>query len=76
MNDGPALPASWSVECAIPLTFIGLRVLAGKNKHGLVAAVVGGSVAVAAIGLPYHLGLLVGTASGIAAGMASEGWLE
>lgn len=73
---GTAIPASWSLEFAIPLTFIALLVLAVKNRPGLVAAIVGGSVAVAAIGLPYHLGLLVGTASGIAAGMASQGWLE
>jgi len=73
---GAAIPASWSLEFAIPLTFIALLVLAVKDKPGLVAAVIGGSVAVAAVGLPYHLGLLVGTASGIAAGMTAEGWLE
>lgn len=73
---GAAIPESWSLEFAIPLTFMALLVLAVKDKPGLVAAVVGGSVAVATIGLPYHLGLLVGTASGISAGMVSERWFK
>lgn len=73
---GTAIPESWSLEFAIPLTFIALLVLAVKDKPGLVAAVVGGVVAVAALALPYHLGLVVGTVSGIAAGMLSERWLQ
>jgi predicted branched-subunit amino acid permease len=73
---GAAIPESWSLEFAIPLTFMALLVLAVKDKPGLVAAVVGGSVAVATIGLPFHLGLLVGTVSGISAGIVSERWFE
>jgi predicted branched-subunit amino acid permease len=73
---GAAIPESWSLEFAIPLTFMALLVLAVNDKPGLLAAAVGGGIAVAAIGLPYHLGLAVGTASGIAAGMVSERWLE
>lgn len=69
---GSAIPSSWSLEFAIPLTFMALLVLAVKDKPGLLAAIVGGGVAVGAIALPYHLGLLVGTAAGIAAGMLSE----
>jgi len=71
---GASIPSSWSLEFAIPLTFMALLVLAIRDKPGLVAAVVGGLVAVAAVGLPYHLGLLVGTSAGVAAGMASERW--
>jgi len=69
---GAAIPESWSLEFAIPLTFMALLVLAVKDKPGLLAAVVGGSVAVAAVGLPYHLGLPLGTAAGIATGMLAE----
>ncbi len=69
---GAAIPESWSLEFAIPLTFMALLVLAVKDKPGLLAAVVGGSVAVAAVGLPYHLGLPLGTAAGIATGMLTE----
>jgi predicted branched-subunit amino acid permease len=73
---GAAIPESWSLEFAVPLTFMALLVLAVKDKPGLVAAVVGGSVAVAAIDLPYHLGLPVGTVAGISAGIVSERWFE
>lgn len=73
---GAAIPSSWSLEFAIPLTFMALLVLAVKNRPGLVAAVVGGIVAVAGAGLPYHLGLPIGTVFGIAAGMLAEGRLE
>lgn len=69
---GSAIPESWSLEFAIPLTFMALLVLAVKDRPTLLAAVVGGGVAVAAIGLPYHLGLPLGTAAGIAVGMLAE----
>ena len=51
-----------------------LLVLAIRDKPGLVAAIVGGFVAVAAFALPYNLGLLVGACAGVAAGMISERW--
>ncbi|MGI9528936.1 MAG: AzlC family ABC transporter permease [Acidimicrobiia bacterium] len=71
---GASIPSSWSLEFAIPLTFMALLVLAIRDKPGLVAAIVGGVVAVAAFTLPYHLGLLVGACAGVAAGMISERW--
>lgn len=73
---GTAIPDSWSLEFAIPLTFMALLVLAIKDRPGLVAAAAGGTVAVLGIGLPYHLGLLVGAGVGVAAGMVSERWLQ
>lgn len=73
---GSAVPASWSLEFAIPLTFMALLVLAIRDRPGLVAAVVGGAVAVAAVSLPYNLGLLVGALAGVIAGMVSERWLS
>lgn len=71
---GASVPSSWSLEFAIPLTFMALLVLAIRDKPGLVAAIVGGIVAVVAFTLPYHLGLLVGACAGVAAGMISERW--
>jgi len=73
---GAAIPEAWSLEFAIPLTFMALLTLAVKNKPQLIAAVVGGGVAVAALAMPYHLGLLVGTASGVVAGMLVESRLK
>ena len=72
---GSAVPESWSLEFAIPLTFLALLVLAIRDKPGLVAAEVGGAVAVAAVPLPYNLGLLVGAVAGVVAGVVSERWL-
>jgi predicted branched-subunit amino acid permease len=69
---GASVPESWSLEFAIPLTFLALLVVAIRDKPGLVAAATGGVVALAAIGLPYHLGLVAGALAGIAAGVVSE----
>lgn len=71
---GSAVPESWSLEFAIPLTFMALLVLAIRNRPGLVAAIVGGSIAVVAAPLAYNLGLLVGAFAGVLAGMTSERW--
>jgi len=71
---GAAIPASWSLEFAIPLTFLSLLVLAIKDKPGLVAAAVGGAVALGTVGLSYNLGLLIGALAGVIAGMTAERW--
>lgn len=73
---GAAIPPAWSLEFAIPLSFLALLVLAVTDKPAMLAALVGGTVAVLALPLPYHLGLLVGATCGVAAGMASERWFR
>jgi predicted branched-subunit amino acid permease len=72
---GSVIPDSWSLEFAIPLTFLALLIIAVRTKPALVAAIAGGIVAVGAIDLPYGLGLMAGALAGIAAGMISERWL-
>ena len=69
---GAAIPESWSLEFAIPLTFMALLVLAVKDRPQVVAAVVGATVAVIALPLPYNLGLPIGALAGVAAGMLAE----
>lgn len=69
---GAAIPASWSLEFAIPLTFMALLVLAVRDRPQLIAAATGGLIAVAAVGLPYNLGLMLGALTGIAAGLLAE----
>lgn len=66
---GAGIPASWSLEFAIPLSFLGLLVPAIRNCASLAAACVGGVVAVLAIGLPYNLGLLLASFCGICTGL-------
>ncbi len=69
---GTQVPAEWSLDFAIPLVFLVLLIIAVRDRPGLVAAVVGGAVAVAARDVDYHLGLVIAAVSGIAAGVAAD----
>jgi 4-azaleucine resistance transporter AzlC len=69
---GAQVPGSWSLDFAIPLVFLVLLVPAIKDRADLVAAIVGGSVAIAAAGAPYGLGLMIGAVCGIVAGVAAR----
>lgn len=66
---GAQIPASWSLDFAIPLMFVILLVPTIKGRPELIAAVVGATVAVVAAGAPYGLGLIVGALSGVVAGV-------
>lgn len=67
---GAKVPADWSLDFALPLTFIALVVPMIKNRACILAALVAGGVGVLTIGLPYKLGLLLASFCGIAAGLA------
>jgi 4-azaleucine resistance transporter AzlC len=69
---GTAVPASWQVGFALPLVFLVLLVPVIRDRPNIVAAVVGGGVAVVAHDAPYHLGLTIGGLSGVACGVAAE----
>ena len=71
---GAQVPASWSLDFAVTLTFIALLVPAVRTRADLAAAIVAAAVALAAAGLPYRLALVVAAIAGIAAGMALERW--
>ncbi|MGD9987729.1 AzlC family ABC transporter permease [Pseudonocardia sp.] len=62
------LPAGLRLDVAAPLTFVLLVLPMLTSRPAWAAAATGGAVAVAASGLPLGLGLLVGSAAGIAAG--------
>ena len=64
---GAQIPESLGLGFAIPLVFLVLMVPLVRTRPGLVAGVVGGVVAVAAHGVPYSLGLVIGALSGVAA---------
>ena len=66
---GAQIPASWSLDFAIPLMFVILLVPTIKGRPELIAAVVGATVAVVAAGAPYGLGLIIGALSGVVAGV-------
>jgi predicted branched-subunit amino acid permease len=69
---GAAVPAAWSLDFAVVLSFIALLVPAVRSRADLAAAIVAGAVALAVAGLPYRLSLVVASLAGIAAGMALE----
>ena len=65
---GGVLPTSLRLDLAAPLTFLLLLLPMLTSRPAYAAAVTGGTVAVAASGLPLGLGLLAGAAAGIAVG--------
>jgi branched chain amino acid efflux pump len=69
---GARIPASWSLDFAVVLTFIALLVPVVRTRADLAAAIVAGGVALAAAGLPYRLALVVASIAGIAVGMTIE----
>lgn len=69
---GAQVPARWSLDFTLALTFIALVFPALKDRAALVAALSAGGLAILAIGLPYKLGLVVAALVGIVAGLIAE----
>jgi 4-azaleucine resistance transporter AzlC len=69
---GALVPASWSLDFALPLTFIALVRPAFGDRAGIAAAMTAGIVAAAALRLPLKLGLVAASVAGIAAGTFVE----
>ena len=69
---GAQIPASWSLDFAVVLTFIALLAPAVRTRADLAASIIAAAVALYAAGLPYRLSLMVASLAGIAAGMAIE----
>ncbi len=69
---GTQLPASWSLDFTLALTFIGMVVPLCRERPNLAAALVAGVVAVLTFTWPYRLGLMAAALSGIAAGVIVE----
>ncbi|MDH2431987.1 AzlC family ABC transporter permease [Pokkaliibacter sp. MBI-7] len=69
---GAGIPQTWSLEFAIPLSFLALLVPAIRNSASLSAATVAGIIAILAAGMPYNLGLLLASCCGIITGLTVE----
>jgi len=69
---GAQVPASWSLDFTLALTFIALVVPNLKDRPSLAAALAAGVTALLAYNLPYKLGLVSAALAGILVGM----WLE
>jgi len=70
---GTGIPESWGVGFAVPLVFLTLLVSDVSDRPRLVAALVGGTVAVVGAAWPLNLGLVGGALAGIVAGVAADG---
>ena len=70
---GTAIPESWSLDFALPLTFIAMVVPVLKGRPYIAAALSAGVVALMAYSLPYKLGLILAALVGIVVGTYLEG---
>ncbi len=69
---GTVIPASWSLDFTLALTFIAIVIPALKDRAAVAAALAAGVTAVVAYQLPLKLWLVLAALVGIAAGL----WLE
>ncbi len=69
---GAAIPDSWSLDFALPLTFIAMLVPVLRDRPGIAAALSAGVVALVAFSLPYKLGLILAALVGILVGTVLE----
>lgn len=70
---GAAIPKSWPLDFALPLTFIAMVMPMMKNRPMIAAALSAGTVALLAFSLPYKLGLILAALTGIVVGTILEG---
>jgi predicted branched-subunit amino acid permease len=66
---GVAIPAGWSLDFSVALTFIALLVLGVHRRSDAGAALAAAGMALLAAGLPHKLGLLLAAAAGVGAGL-------
>jgi branched chain amino acid efflux pump len=69
---GTAVPDSWALDFALPLTLIALIVPALTDRPALAAAAVAAVVAVVGFRWPYGTGLIAAATAGIVAGATLE----
>ena len=69
---GTAIPDSWSLDFALPLTFIAMVVPVLKGRPYITAALSAGVVALLAYSLPFKLGLILAALVGIFVGTYLE----
>lgn len=70
---GAVVPPAWHLDFAVPLVFLALLAGALRGRPAVLAAAVGGALAVVLAGLPLNLGMLVGSLAGIFVGTLSGG---
>jgi 4-azaleucine resistance transporter AzlC len=69
---GAQVPASWSLDFTLALTFIALVIPTLQDRPAVVGALTAGVAALAANGLPYKLGLIAAVLIGLGAALFAE----
>lgn len=69
---GAKVPPSWSLDFAIPLSFMAMVAAVIRDRATAGAALVGGIVAIFGATIPYNLGLILASLLGIMAGAMIE----
>jgi predicted branched-subunit amino acid permease len=69
---GAQVPASWSLDFAVVLTFLAILVPAVRRRADLAAAIVSAGAALVFAGLPYRLALVVASLAGIVVGLVLD----
>jgi 4-azaleucine resistance transporter AzlC len=69
---GAQAPEDWSLDFAVPLTFIALVVPVLRDRPAIVAALTAGIAAVLLAGLPLKLGLVAATLAGMVAAVVTD----
>ncbi|NJK81685.1 MAG: AzlC family ABC transporter permease [Chloroflexaceae bacterium] len=69
---GAAIPPAWSLDFAIPLTFIALLLPALRDRASLSAALAAGILALVLATMPLKLGILSATLAGMVVGLLVE----
>lgn len=69
---GSQIPVSWSLDFALPLTFLALLVPAVTDRPALAAALTAGAVGLMGAGWPYKIGLVAAALMGILVGAALD----
>jgi 4-azaleucine resistance transporter AzlC len=69
---GTQIPESWSLDFALPLTFLAMLIPNLVDRPAWAAAIAGGVLALLLRGLPYGLGLVVAVVLAVGIGVAVE----
>jgi 4-azaleucine resistance transporter AzlC len=72
---GARIPESWSLDFALPLTFLAILVPQLKDRPSVASPIVAGVLSVALANLPLKLGLMAAIIIGVAAGAALDALL-
>ena len=64
--------ASWGLDVAMPIAFIGMTIPFVKNMPMVVCVFTAGVCGLLTVGLPYNLGIIISALAGVLAGLSTE----